>query len=68
MFLLDYVLGPLCVSKDEPNNFPARRTVIVGWAKDLLRKLPYDLRPYGAWIKRFCDEIDQGDGRYLLTP
>lgn len=68
MFLLDYVLGPLCVSISVPNKFPARKLTIIGWARDLLHRLPEDMKPLGEWIESFCDVLAQGDGRYLLSP
>lgn len=67
MFLLDYVLGPFCVSSSE-RKVSARKTVIISWARDLLRRLPPEYQTYGTWVKQYSDALEVIDGRYLLSP
>lgn len=67
-FLLDYVLGPLCLPVTLPNNSPGRKGVVIGWARDVLARLPPDLKEYGAWVKEYSDALEHGDWRYLLSP
>lgn len=67
-FLLDYILGPLCLPTTYPNNSPNRKLVIIGWAHDVYRRLPSHLKQYGSWVKEYSDELEHGDWRYLLSP
>lgn len=68
MCLLDYVLGQYCIAESEEFKFPARRWVIISWARDLVKRLPRDYKKYGVWVSAYCDVLEKGDGRYLLTP
>ncbi|KAK2616850.1 hypothetical protein QQS21_000228 [Conoideocrella luteorostrata] len=68
MFLVDYVLGPFCVSSSEQLKFSGRKQVIISWARNLLKRLPPKYKPYGEWIKQYCDTLENSDGRYLLSP
>ncbi|OWT42615.1 zinc finger protein 1 [Pochonia chlamydosporia 170] len=68
MFLLDYVLGPFCTSSKEEFKFPARKQVIISWARNLLKRLPPEFKIYGNWIEKYCYTLESSNGRSLLTP
>lgn len=68
LFLLDYVLGPLCLPETMPNNSPARKLVVIGWARDVAHRLPGDVKVYAEWLTTYCNKLEHGDWRYLLTP
>jgi hypothetical protein len=68
MLMTDYLMGPFCVPNTETSKFPARRTAIVSWARNAIRRLPPEFKEYGTFLDGFCTTVENGDGRYLLTP
>ncbi|KAM3514731.1 hypothetical protein MY11210_001572 [Beauveria gryllotalpidicola] len=68
MLLVDYFLGQFCVKDSEQFKFTARKEVIISWVRNAVCELPKEIRPYGDWLKGYCDVVEQSDGRYLLTP
>lgn len=68
MFLLDYVLGPFCVPSTEQFRFPARKQVIISWARNLVQRLPEEYVHYTPWISEYCNTLEHGEGNHLLTP
>ncbi|KAJ2976653.1 hypothetical protein NQ176_g4822 [Zarea fungicola] len=68
MLLADYLLGQFCLKDSEHFKFTARREVIISWVRNAISSLPRDIKPYGAWLKSYCDVVEKSDGRYLLTP
>ena len=68
MLLLDYVLGPFCVPDTKQFRFPARKRVIISWARQLLDRLPDFMKQYGEWMKDYCNTLEHSTGNYLLSP
>lgn len=66
--LLNYILGQLCIPETYPKKNPARRDIIITWARTVLRQLPDDMKMYGHWMSSYCIDLENGDCRYLLTP
>ncbi|KAM3467017.1 hypothetical protein MY5147_002556 [Beauveria neobassiana] len=68
MLLADYFLGQFCVKDSEQFKFTARKEVIISWVRNAVCDLPKEIRPYGEWLRGYCNVVEQSDGRYLLTP
>ncbi|KAL7784081.1 hypothetical protein V8C37DRAFT_396420 [Trichoderma ceciliae] len=68
MFLLDYVLGNVCLSKSDEPKYPGRKAVIINWTQDLARKLPPSYQKYTEWPLEYCEILAKRDARYLLSP
>ncbi len=68
MFMTDYLMGPFCVPNTEKFKFPARRAAIISWVRNVVKRLTPEFKEYGVWIEGFCNTVENGDGRYLLTP
>ncbi|KAJ3497486.1 hypothetical protein NLG97_g1866 [Lecanicillium saksenae] len=69
MFLVDYTLAAICLSPDTPIKAPARKEVIIKWARSAISSMPPDYKRYTTWIKSYCDKLEQTtDCRHLFTP
>ncbi|KAF1739369.1 Sterol regulatory element-binding protein ECM22 [Beauveria bassiana] len=69
MFLVDYVIAAICLSPDTPIRAPARKHVIIKWARDATSSMPQEYRRYTTWIDSYCDKLEQTtDCRHLFTP
>ncbi|KAM3466596.1 hypothetical protein BB8028_0001g04560 [Beauveria bassiana] len=69
MFLVDYVIAAICLSPDTPIRAPARKHVIIRWARDATSSMPQEYRRYTTWIDSYCDKLEQTtDCRHLFTP
>ncbi|KAM3431992.1 hypothetical protein MY4824_006776 [Beauveria thailandica] len=69
MFLVDYVIAAICLSPDTPVRAPARKHVIIRWARDATSSMPQEYRRYTTWIDSYCDKLERTtDCRHLFTP
>ncbi|KAJ2982493.1 hypothetical protein NQ176_g1355 [Zarea fungicola] len=69
MFLVDYVLAAICLSPDTPVKAPARKHVIIKWARAAAASMPADCKRYTHWIESYCDKLEKtNDCRHLFTP
>ncbi|KAM3448535.1 hypothetical protein MY3296_007729 [Beauveria thailandica] len=69
MFLVDYVIAAICLSPDTPIRAPARKHVIIRWARDATSSMPQEYRRYTTWIDSYCDKLERTtDCRHLFTP
>ncbi|KAM3510761.1 hypothetical protein MY11210_005591 [Beauveria gryllotalpidicola] len=69
MFLVDYIIAAICLSPDTPVRAPARKHVIIKWARDATSSMPQEYRRYTTWIDSYCDKLEQTtDCRHLFTP
>ncbi|KAJ4151261.1 hypothetical protein LMH87_011972 [Akanthomyces muscarius] len=69
MFLVDYVVAAICLSPDTPIRAPARKHVIIKWARSATSSMPQEYKRYTTWIDSYCDKLEQTtDCRHLFTP
>ncbi|TQW00096.1 hypothetical protein V2A60_001216 [Cordyceps javanica] len=69
MFLVDYAIAAICLSPDMPVRAPARKHVIIKWARNAALSMPQEYKRYTTWIESYCDKLEQtADCRHLFTP
>lgn len=68
MFLLDYMLGQMCLAPEEVPKCPGRKEVILTWTSNVINNLPVEYQQYTTWMKRYCVVLVLQDARYLLSP
>ncbi|CAH0058495.1 unnamed protein product [Clonostachys solani] len=67
-FLVEYVLGQVCIAPTEAPSTPGRKNVIIAWTRQVAATLPTDLKHYAEWPLEFADLLETLDSRYLWSP
>ena len=69
MMLLDYVLGPSCLSRENEPLSDGRKHVVISWVRKLAEKLPGEYAELIRWPLEFCDAIEnETKRRFLMSP
>ncbi|KAK7222143.1 hypothetical protein V2G26_010146 [Clonostachys chloroleuca] len=67
-FLVEYVLGQVCIAPTEAPSTPGRKNVIIAWTRQVAAALPTEMKSYMDWPLEFANLLETLDSRYLWSP
>ncbi|VUC26139.1 unnamed protein product [Clonostachys rosea] len=67
-FLVEYVLGQVCIAPTEAPSTPSRKNVIIAWTRQVAAALPAEMKNYADWPLDFASQLETLDSRYLWSP
>ncbi|CAI6087828.1 unnamed protein product [Clonostachys chloroleuca] len=67
-FLVEYVLGQVCIAPTEAPSTPGRKNVIIAWTRQVAAALPTEMKSYVDWPLEFANLLETLDSRYLWSP